>query len=254
MYTLKKPLGNRTLLTALFLVGVAATFGMIELYTAVLVPAFAPPPSLNEQYVSAIEDAMIVKQSEVSDSLTPIRMNNTNLVWQGEDENATVLMVTWTKYASSYPVGENVTTTWGDTWVTAAPEMQRFFQSVDANANTTLRAAQLLGLPANASNTVFVELWVSPNDLFRPSPDCEIGDTTAQLDFPANATAEYKTWFDSNIIYSYYPMNYPWTRLGYTYDWGSSNQVGLSEFIIAQNATVMVKSVTANEEYLCGSV
>lgn len=247
---MKKPLGNRTLLAALFLVGVAATFGMIELYTVVLVPAFVPPPTLDEQYVWAIEDAMIAKQSEVSNSLTPIRLNNTNLVWQGEGENATVLMVTWTKYASSYPVGENVTMTWGDTWVTAAPEMQRFFQSVDANANTTLRAAQLLGLPPNASNTVFVELWVSPSDLFRPSPDCEIGDTTAQLDFPTNTTAEYKAWFDSNIIYSYYPMNYPWTRLGYTYDWGSSNHIGLSEYIIVQNATVTVKSVTSTEEYL----
>jgi len=111
-----------------------------------------------------------------------------------------------------------------------------------------------LGLPPNASNSVFVEFWVNPDDLFRPAADCEIGDTSAQLSFPDNATAEYKAWFDSNIIYSYYPMQYPWTRLGYTYDWGSSeSHVGLSEFVLAQNSTVTVKSVTPTGEYLKGN-
>jgi len=255
VFALRKTIGNRTLLAALFLVGVVATFGLIELYTVVLVPAFAPPPTLDERYVSAVEDAMIAKQSEVYSGLTAILMNNSDLVWRGEGENATVLMVTWTKYASSYPVGENVTTTWGDTWVTAAPEMQAFFQSsVADDVNVSLRAAQLLGLPPNASNSVFVEFWVNPDDLFRPAADCEIGDTVAQLSFPDNATAEYKAWFDSNIIYSYYPMQYPWTRLGYTYDWGSSgSHVGLSEFVLAQNSTVTVKSVTPTVEYLKGT-
>ena len=46
-------------------------------------------------------------------------------------------------------------------------------------------------------------------------------------------------------------MKYPWTRLGYTYDWGdSTTHVGLSEFILEQNATVMVKSVTSTVDYL----
>ena len=112
-------------------------------------------------------------------------------------------------------------------------------------------STQLLGLPANSTNTYFVELWVKPQSLFRPTPDNEITDTTALLNFPANATAYYKEWFNSNIISSYYPMKYPWTRLGYTYDWGdSTTHIGLSEFILKQNATASVKSVTSTVDYL----
>jgi hypothetical protein len=251
---MNKPPRDRTILIVLFLIAVIATLGLIQLYTVVLVPAFAPPPTLDQQYISAIEDAMIAKDSEVSSNLTPIWENNSNLIWQGQGENATVLVVTWTKYANSYPVGQNVTTSWGDTWVTATPQIQVFFRDhTSSDVNYTLRTAQLLGMPANTSNTYFVELWVKPQALFRPTPDNEVGDTTASLTFPANATAEYKYWFNSNIIYSYYPMKYPWTRLGYTYDWGSTNHVGLSEFIIPANSTVTVNSVTATSEYLRGA-
>ena len=243
---------NRIVVLVLFLIAVTATLGLIQLYTLVIAPALAPPPTLDQLYVNAIEDAMIAKPSEISNNLTPITENNSNLIWQGEGENATVLMVTWTKYASSYPVGENVTTTWGDTWVTAVPEIQVFFkENAFSETNYTLRAAQLLGLPANTSNTYFVELWVKPQSLFRPTPDNEISDTTASLTFPDNATSSYKTWFNNNIISSYYPMKYPWTRLGYTYDWGNSgSHVGLSEFVLKQNATVTVKSVTPTVDYL----
>ena len=119
-----------------------------------------------------------------------------------------------------------------------------------SDVNVTLRTAQLLGLPANATDSYFVELWVKPQSLFRPSPDNEITDTTAALTFPANATADYKIWFN-NINSSYYSMEYPWTRLGYTYNWGNTQtQVGLSEFVIEQNSTVTVKSVTPTAQYL----
>jgi len=203
-------------------------------------------------YQNAIEDAMVAKPSEIYSGLTPIIENNSNLIWQGTPGNESALMVTWTKYIGSYPANRTVTTSWGDTWVTAAPQIQVFFKdNVKSNVNATLRAAQLLGLPANTSDTYFVELWVNPQSLFRPSPDNEVTDTTASLTFPANATADYKAWFNSNIIYSYYPMNYPWTRLGYTYDWGNTQtHVGLSEFVIRQNSTVTVKSVTPTAEYL----
>jgi hypothetical protein len=209
-------------------------------------------PNLDQMYQQAIEDVMVAKENEVYTGLTPILENNSNLIWQGTPGNESVLMVTWTKYASSYPVNGTITTNWGDTWVTAAPEIKVFFHDhVNPETNVTIRAAQLLGLPANTTNTYFVELWVNPQSLFRPTADNEITDTTAQLYFPSNATADYKAWFDKNIIYSYYPMKYPWTRLGYTYDWGNSQtHVGLSEFVLEQNSIVTVKSVTPTTQYL----
>jgi hypothetical protein len=43
--------------------------------------------------------------------------------------------------------------------------------------------------------------------------------------------------------------NYPWTGLGYTYDWGSSNNVGLSEFIVDTGVQVVVRRKLTVEEY-----
>ena len=93
-------------------------------------------------------------------------------------------------------------------------------------------------------------MWVDPDDLFRPSPDNEIDDTTVGLSFPENAAEEYQNWFNGNILYSYYPLRYPWTRLGYTYDWADNGtEYGLSEFIIRNNAKVRVEKTYSNEEF-----
>ncbi len=246
---------SRTVIAIFFAVGVLLTLGISELYTAVIVPSLAPPPSLDERYHNAIEDAMITQESEVYSGLTPITLNNSNLIWRGEGDNATVLVVTWTRHTESYPVNDTLTTSWGETWVTVVPEIQAFFHDrVNADTNATVRAAELLGLPANTTNTAFVELWVHPQSLFRPSPDSEIDDTVASLSFPDTATSDYRAWFNGNIIYSYYPMKYPWTRLGYTYDWGNTQtHVGLSEFVLRANSTVTVQSVTPTAQYLGSS-
>ncbi|MBK8453511.1 MAG: hypothetical protein WAQ53_14365 [Thiofilum sp.] len=49
---------------------------------------------------------------------------------------------------------------------------------------------------------------------------------------------------------SYGDKGYPWTRLGYTYDWGKpNNPIGFSEFVIDKGAKVEVKSVTTTAKY-----
>jgi hypothetical protein len=214
----------------------------------------SPKLTLDAIYQNAIDDAMVAKPSEVCTNLTAIVERNHNLNWTGTPGNQSVLVVTFTKYASSYPVGETINTTWGETWVTVAPELKAFFKThVDADVNVTLRTLQLLGLPPNNTNSFFVEMWINPQALFRPTPDNEINDTSAQLAFPASATDDYKAWFNSNIIYSYFPERYPWTRLGYTYDWGSAgSHFGLSEFVIIQNSLATVESVTPLTDYVEG--
>ena len=77
---------------------------------------------LEQSYQKAVEDAMVTEASEVCCSLTPIVESNENLIWQGEAGNKSVLVVTLTKYASSYPAGEVVNTIWGETWVTPVPD------------------------------------------------------------------------------------------------------------------------------------
>jgi hypothetical protein len=210
----------------------------------------SPPPnmSLDDRYQDAVLDAMVVTPEEVVDTLTPISVANPDLLW----ENDRVLVVTWTRYGDSYPVGNTTVTWWGDTWVTVVPELKDHIEESNITPDLlTLRVEQLLGLPNGSSNSWFVELWVNPDDLFRPSPDPEINDTVAMLNFPENVSIEYKAWFNEMIISQYFQeKKYPWTRLGYTYDWGNpETEVGISEFVIRKNSEVVVHSKSMIQDY-----
>ncbi len=239
------------LLTSIFIIGLLIGLA-INGGTSYFTDTLAVTDDLNQTYTNAIDDAMITDDNEISSNLTPITENNSNLTWQGNGSDKRVLVVLWTTHKSSYPVGGNVTTYWGETWVTVVPEIKNFFKSHSISEQyLQLRVAQLLGLPPDSKDDYFVEVWVNPKDLFRPTPDNEINDTTAQLDFPSSVNLTYEKWFDENIISSYFPKEYPWTRLGYTYDWGNSNShVGLSEFVIKNNSNIAVKSVQTTKEYL----
>jgi hypothetical protein len=87
-------------------------------------------------------------------------------------------------------------------WVTTVPELRNFCKRERlAPGKTVTRLEQLLGLPPEDGKTKFVELWVKPTDLFRPSPDPEISDHEAELDFPVSdrfvkVDEEYKRWFN----------------------------------------------------------
>lgn len=131
------------------------------------------------------------------------------------------------------------------------PEMEDWFETnYPSGEDFIFRTEKLLGLPKNNGKTHFIEIWVSPQDLWRPSPDNEVNDQTAQLDFSMNTDSTYQSWFNSTILYSYYPMRYPWTRLGYTYDWDSSTpEIGLSEFVIKPNSKILVHQVETNDAF-----
>ncbi len=205
----------------------------------------------NRIYSRALQDAMLAEDSQICRNLVSIDPKNKNLIWK----DGRVLVVTWTKYPESYPEGKEVTTNWGDTWVTVAPELKNFIIKNNLTPADTLRVEQLLGLPSNNGYKSFAELWVRPQDLFRPTPDNEINDTVANLTFNDSVSPEYKTWFNNTIISLYFgEKKYPWTRLGYTYDWGNPrSEIGLSEFVIKKGAKVVVNYLYSNEDYIDSS-
>ncbi|NQU13505.1 MAG: hypothetical protein HQ561_05125, partial [Desulfobacteraceae bacterium] len=156
-------------------------------------------------------------------------------------------------------------------WVTVVPGMKNFFIGKTCPPSLK-RIVQLKGLnPARLvkenpedNYSIIVELWVYPKDLFRPTPDPEIRDHEGELSvkidgnwtFPSDYNAfltliendsyipaSFKDWFTETAKGSYdrtgpvSTWGAPWTRLGYTYDWGNpDDHVGLSEFIILLNA------------------
>lgn len=202
-------------------------------------------------YKRAIVDAMVADDNEICSRLISITDTNKYLFWKDSAGEKRVLVLTWTKHASSYSEGSEVVNSWGEIWVTAVPEMKDWFVKNNREIrDTALRTEQLLGLPKGSKYTTFVELWVRPSDLFRPSADNEITDNVAQIEYPAGMDSSYRAWFEGNIIYSYFPMRYPWTRLGYTYDRGSvESEVGLSEFVIKPNSRLKVNRVYTNTQF-----
>ncbi len=258
------------------------------------------------EYLKACEDAETVTVEKVSNQLTAIVPENTNLIWEN-GVGSRVLVVSWVNQnvctiyqcptegcqaSDTCKEGKECQYGW-DTYVTVVPEMKNFFKDTTANS---LRIAQLLGLPpADEQNKVcFLELWVSPKDLFRPSPDPEISDHEAEIDFPGDnfsnsirkydlsekffadqacdpdpeqcpncdqwgqcGFTDYRNYLKNRTKYIYTASApYPWTRLGYTYDWGdAANHRGLSEFVVhgkkadGSKIAVGIKAVTPTAAY-----
>lgn len=233
------------LASALFLLpACATTYGVLS------------PAELQTKYEYAVEDARITEYDEISYDLVPIIELNEYLIWKDEGEDARVLMVTWTNW-NGYDelVGKSMKTT-RHIWVTPVPQLLDFVKGhAVGKKDLTLRIEQLLGLPPENEKNRFVEIWVEPKDLFRPSPDPEITDREAGLDFPESTkfievSEDYIWWFKDLKAVSYGKDGYPWTRLGYTYDWGNpDSEVGLSEFVISPGAAVEINAVYHDLDY-----
>lgn len=259
-------------------------------------PVAKAPVSLQAQYSSAVADARTAEPAEISRYLTPINNQNPNLIWENGVVGSRLLVVTWLGDAGKYYKCGNPNGCSGnsscieggecptykyDSWVTVVPEIRNYF---GITMPQPLRIAQLLGLPPEYAvpgdpkeAKYMLELWVSPQDSFRPCPDTEISDTVCETSFPADtfrildpnnkvrATEgmeygvfkTYSSWFNNRTrnVYSTGSSPYPWTRLGYTYDWGSNNHTGLSEFVLhgrkvdGSTISVGIKSVRTTAEY-----
>lgn len=211
--------------------------------------------ALKQRYRAAVMDAAVAEPSEISKNLVAIVPSNERLVWKNRNDSlkTRVLVVTWTNY-NGYDgkVGQPVTVS-REIWVTTVPEVKHFCKQHKVRGS--LRLEQLLGLPPENGKTKFVEMWVRPADLYRPSADPEITDREAEIDFRTpnkfiEVSDEFKKWYNDLKAQSYGGNGYPWTRLGYTYDWGKKkNHVGMSEFVVLPGSTVEINSISTTEEY-----
>lgn len=209
-------------------------------------------------YQESIVYAMSPEASKVSDALIEIKPENSNLVWKeiyGENYLLVVSYKSNTSYYEAYMDSSFYPTGNYEMWITTAPELHARMQELAAT-DVDQRLNQLLGLPPGSKYGHFVEFWVKPSDLFRPCPDKEIDDSSCELCFPDDVDQAHKEWINANRISRYYECalddKYPWTQLGYTYDWNPANRthVGLSEFVIGKNKQIIVKAIYTTEEYL----
>lgn len=228
---------------------------------------------LPQAYLDAVEDAKIAEPREIYRNLTPIVSYNSDLKW----DKSRVLVVAWTSFPGYADNLGKVMLLPRDLWVTAAPDLQKFCKTYRSTSKTSLeyRLNQLLGLPPDSATTTryIVELWVEPRSLFRHSRDPNISDREAEVEFPVpnafeSISTSYQDWFTQQFKSRYSSssdssttvVHYPWTQLGYTYDWGSqsdwqsldakrSPHVGLSEFVIREWSQVSVNSTQSAKDY-----
>lgn len=229
---------------------------------------------LQERYRAAIQDAALVEPEKDVDTLMAIVPDNPLLIW---DQSKThVLVVTW-KSQSVYeqyiqPKRNSPKREDQLIWVTAAPQVKAFCQTYLKNHPTAteddlkLRLKQYLGLNADWNYDRFVELWVKPQDLFRPCVDPDITRRQCKLNFEGDipkltgitkgsGIQNYQSFYQSLYFKSIRAALQPWTGLGYTYDWGSPiTHVGASEFILIPGAAYTVKQAESTLKYCQRSV
>lgn len=207
-------------------------------------------------YRNAVKDAMYPETDEIDTTLVALSPDNQKLQRKMINGEEHILMVTW-KSTNYYPDSGAYNTGKYQIWVTASPQLKERMKKEKA-ANPELRLKQLLGLPPNGKYTIFVEFWVKPGDMFRPCPDKEVTDNRCNTCFTGKDSLDtaYISWVNQTRISRYYACElysqYPWTALGYTYDWNPANKThrGLSEFVIDVNKTIYVNKIYTTEDYL----
>lgn len=215
------------------------------------------PPSDQCLYQAAIQSAMYPTEDKIHEDLIIIDKQNKDLIWTTINGEDYILVITWKSNIAFYePFIDSLfyNTANYPIWVTVAPELRHRIQR-EGIEDLDRRLISLLGLPPNAAYSYFVEFWVKPQDIFRPCPDPEITDSKCSICFP-NVDSTHINWMHENRIDRYYDCDlykrYPWTQLGYTYDWNTKGKthVGLSEFVIKRNKNIIVKAIYTTEEYL----
>lgn len=108
-----------------------------------------------------------------------------------------------------------------------------------AKTKTSARFCQFLGLDTTEPRDTIVYLEVDVKDLFRPSYHTDVTSKNAmagnhQYTLSSN-NPDIINWFHRELGSN----TSPWTRIGYTYDWGPgvvANNIGATEFILKKGS------------------
>ena len=206
-------------------------------------------------YQRAIADAAIASQDKIR-PLQPIPATSTMRVvaWVGASAN----------YCANGQAECEFTVGGSGIWVSLDGEVQKKCAGWKlAGDPLRERLEQLLGLPPNQpaqyQKTKFVVLEIPAGHLQRPcvglgddvngQPTCTVRVKPAQgissLDFVGGQMAS------SYISTKSGSPGYPFTRLGYTYDWNpaSSDHYGASEFILTPGTQAALKAQMPTDAY-----
>lgn len=216
------------------------------------------PTDYDPRYVEAVAIAsQPLTAADISFNLTTIGLND-----HIRNANNEILMTTFTDYTGYSRAYSSVSNR--QIFCAVAPEVQNFLiENNIAPGDVSLRTKQLLGLPENHTGYFIVEYWAKTSSLFRAAMNGNITNPVTSLDFVgvmADPNSSERKWFDAWYAKAYDPAQgtpYPWTRAGYTWDWGDNHSHrGLAEFITnnintaARQDTMTVRDVVTITSYI----
>ncbi len=219
-----------------------------------------PAATIEQLYARALADAAVYEERDVLPLHPAVA-----------DGDGRVRVVTLT--SDSIATGRQ--TLREDTWVTVVPEVRDSCSGWD-DADLVMRLRQLLGLRPTESVSYFIEMEAPAVHMFRPAVDPSIFTRTpcsaeqarrpgCGLSFPASVDSVHIAWMAGQMLSAWkmpdgYPrsdadpdqLGYPWTRLGYTYNWHpGSPRYGASEYLVRAGAQVLVSGSHSIPAY-CG--
>ena len=205
-----------------------------------------PEKNSQELYAAAVADAVTAEEGEVLPLVT-ITPESDMVTWK----EGKVLLETVNNQPELYLEGETITVP-GEVWTFTDRELAAWYgEHKKGVTDWTLRLKQLVGVAPDDEYTHVTAMWVSPDDVRRPAYSTDISDDKMPVSLPEDTPEEYRDWFNGNIIWSYFDSAYPWTRLGYTYDWAAdSGEYGLTEFWVRPGAEVTVEYTDTIGEYI----
>ena len=178
---------------------------MKSLFTIIclLITTLCISQSNRDLYKQSIVNSIYPDSSKIYTGLVKIDSSNKDLIRKTICGEEYILVCTLKENISFYTKDTIFNTGNWPLWVTTAPELKNRFKS-ESVKDINLRLIQLLGLPPGSKYSYFVEMWVRPQDLFRPCPDKEISDSKCDLCFPKGTDAEHIKWINENRISRYY--------------------------------------------------
>lgn len=232
-------------------------------------PIAAPTPE-PDPYLASLDDAAFPLPAEVVPDLLTLTLGTPGLVW---DDAGRLLVTTWSR-SSFYPADPYrpgyTFPLYGETWFSTGTEVADACAGLGERA--PLRVEQLLGLPPGGGRDVFLQVWIDPDDLFRPCFEPDVQQPSCPITSPVQVSTDgvsswtcsdltpgsHTAWLCATWVARYGVSDpgrrYPWTALGYTYDWSPERPThrGVSEFVAPKGTSVTLHAIVPNETF-CGA-
>jgi len=237
---------------------IMARHGLLVMFSGVLTSC-GFIASLPEQGQSAYAEALCDAAIHTADKVRPLR---------ALPSTETVTMVSWVGEAQ-LPCSQELkscTMSTGSSpmWVTVEDEVQSKCRQWNLKGTYLRnRLEQLLGLPMQMlpelQKTKFIELQVKRSAIERPclGVNQASSETVCTLEPKAETSEQVRQLVTENLFKAKLLSNstttaYPFTGLGYTYDWGAStdrHHYGATEFWIMPNSNVTVSRIVDSNTY-----